>query len=191
MSSVNTLSQRGLIFDIGLADWKQLPWPCVDSSPLYPGDDKMDVRNHDIETLKDLIKTTIDSVDGYRSAAEDADSRQFQSIFFERASERQAVAEELRQHVRTLGGDPQDDGSILAGAHRAFMDLRDAVTGSDDQAVIAEVERGEDHIKAKFEDALQDGDLGTETRSMISQCYESVKSGHDQMRDLKNGMRAT
>lgn len=150
----------------------------------------MDIRNHDIETVNDLIKTTIDSVDGYRSAAEDADSGQFQSIFFERANERQRVAEELRQHVRSLGGDPQDDGSILAGAHRAFMNLRDAVTGRDDQAIIAEVERGEDHIKEKFEAAMQDGNLGTETRSLISRCYDSVKSGHDQMRDLNNGMRA-
>ncbi len=150
----------------------------------------MDTRHHDIETVNDLIKTTIDSVDGYRSAAESADSGQFQSIFFERANERQRVAEELRVHVRALGGEPEDDGSILAGAHRAFMNLRDAVTGLDDQAVIAEVERGEDHIKAKFETALEDNNLGTETRTLISQGYDSVKSGHDQMRDLKNGMRA-
>lgn len=151
----------------------------------------MEARNHDIETVNDLIKTTLDSVDGYRSAAEDADSNQFQSIFFERANERQHVADDLRQHVRSLGGDPQDDGSVLAGAHRAFMNLRDAVTGSDDEAIIAEVERGEDHIKAKFETALEDRNLTTETRSFISQCYDSIKSGHDQMRDLKHGMRAT
>ena len=150
----------------------------------------MDTRHHDIETVNDLIKTTIDSVDGYRSAAESADSGQFQSIFFERANERQRVAEELRVHVRSLGGEPEDDGSILAGAHRAFMNLRDAVTGLDDDAIVAEVERGEDHIKAKFETALEDNDLGTETRTLISQGYDSVKSGHDQMRDLKNGMRA-
>lgn len=151
----------------------------------------MDSRDHDIETINGLIKTTIDSVDGYRSAAQDATNNQFQSIFFERANEREKVAEDLRQHVRSLGGDPQDDGSILAGAHRAFMNLRDAVTGTDDEAVIAEVERGEDHIKEKFETALQDGNLSTDTRSKISECYESVKSGHDQMRDLKHGLNAT
>ena len=150
----------------------------------------MDARNHDIGIVNDLIKTTIDSVDGYRSAAEDANNNQFQVIFSERANERQHVADELRQHVRSFGGDPQDDGSILAGAHRAFMDLRDAITGRDDKAVIAEVERGEDHIKAKFESALEDVNLGTETRTLISKCYDSVKSGHDQMRDLKHGMSA-
>ncbi len=150
----------------------------------------MESRHYDIETVNQLIKTTIDSVDGYRSAAEAADSQQFQSIFFERANERQQVADQLRNHVRSLGGDPEDDGSLAAGAHRMFMSLRDAITGSDDQAVVAEVERGEDYIKAKFEAALEDGNLGMETRTMISQCYDSVKSGHDQMRDLKNGMRA-
>ena len=148
----------------------------------------MDTRHHDIETVNDLIKTTIDSVDGYRSAAESADSGQFQSIFFERANERQRVAEELRVHVRSLGGEPEDDGSILAGAHRAFMNLRDAVTGLDDQAVIAEVERGEDHIKAKYEDALTENVLSTETMGIVRECFTSVKSGHDQMRDMKHSL---
>jgi uncharacterized protein (TIGR02284 family) len=150
----------------------------------------MEADNHDIETMNDLIKATIDSVDGYRSAAGDANSNQFQAIFQERANERQNVADELRQHVRALGGEPEDDGSILAGAHRVFMNLRDAITGLDDQAVVAEVERGEDYIKAKFETALEDHNLSTDTRTLISRCYESVKSGHDQMRDLKHGMGA-
>ena len=151
----------------------------------------MDSQNHDIDTVNDLIKTTIDSVDGYRSAGEDANSGQFQSIFFERANERKDIADRLSQHVRQLGGDPKDSGSIVAGAHRAFMNLRDAVTGTDDKAIVAEVERGEDHIKEQFEMAMIDNDLSTETKTLISQCYDSVKQGHDQMRDLKNGLQGS
>lgn len=150
----------------------------------------MHTINHEIETVNTLIKTTIDSIDGYRSAAEDASSGQFQSIFLERANERQKVADTLRQYVRTLGGEPEDDGSLAAGAHRMFMNLRDAVTGSDDQSVVAEVERGEDYIKAKFEAAMEDVNLGAPTRSVVSQCYDSVRVGHDQMRDLKHGLSA-
>ena len=145
---------------------------------------------NDIETVNDLIKTTIDSVDGYRSAAEDADSRQFSSVFFDRANERQEVVTRLQQHVRSLGGEATDSGSLAAGAHRTFMNLRDALTGTDDKAVIAEVERGEDHIKAKFENALSEADLGNDTRSIISECYQSVKSGHDQMSNLKHSLNA-
>ena len=151
--------------------------------------------NHDIDTLNGLIKTTIDSVDGYRAAADDADSSQYQSIFFKRADERKAVADRLQQHVRQLGGSPTDSGSIIAGAHRAFMGLRDAITGADDTAIVAEVERGEDHIKERFEDALNDSALSPATAELVRDCYGSVRQGHDQMRDLKkaleNGPSAT
>ena len=71
------------------------------------------------------------------------------------------------------------------------MNLRDAVTGTDDKAIVAEVERGEDHIKEQFEMAMIDNDLSTETKTLISQCYDSVKQGHDQMRDLKNGLQGS
>lgn len=70
------------------------------------------------------------------------------------------------------------------------MNLRDAVTGTDDEAVVAEFERGEDYLKRKFEHALADVDLDGNTRSVISECYKSVKPGHDQMSNLKHGLNA-
>ncbi len=148
----------------------------------------MHESKYDVDTLNSLIKTTIDSVDGYRGAAEDVDNSQFQSMFFDRANERDGVVNELQTYVRSLGGDPVDSGSMVAGAHRVFMNIRDAVTGRDDTAVIAEVERGEDFIKEKYENALSDQDLSTAAKAHVSKCYESVKAGHDQMRDLKHGM---
>jgi uncharacterized protein (TIGR02284 family) len=146
----------------------------------------MTPNEREVDTLNGLIKTTIDSVDGYRSAAEDAKIGQYRSIFFDRANERSAVADQLQSHVRELGGEPTTNGSIAAGAHRAFMDLKSAITGNDDAAVVAEVERGEDHIKHKFEEAMSDNDISPETRAVIDRCYQSVKQGHDQMSELKH-----
>ncbi len=151
----------------------------------------MTPNEREVDTLNSLIKTTIDSVDGYRSAAEDAENGTYRSIFFDRANERSAVADRLQAYVRELGGEPNTDGSVAAGAHRAFMDLKSAVTGKDDTAVVAEVERGEDLIKHKFEEAMSDSDLSPETRSVIDSCYKSVKEGHDQMSQLKHRLQAT
>ena len=80
---------------------------------------------------------------------------------------------------------------MLASAHRTFLDLQAAVTGRDDKAVVDEVERGEDYIVSKFEPALRDGELAPETRTAIQSAFGSVKTGHDQMRDLKHSMEAT
>ncbi len=143
-------------------------------------------NTHDIDTLNSLITSTIDSVDGYRKAGEDSASGQFQPIFFSRASERKNVAEKLQDEVRILGGEPADDGSLIGAVDRAFMTLREVVSSDDEKAIIAEVERGEDKIKAKFEKALADGDISESTRTTISGAYESVRAGHDQMRDLKH-----
>jgi uncharacterized protein (TIGR02284 family) len=91
--------------------------------------------------------------------------------------------------VARLGGNPEDDGTVLAGAHRMFLNLKSMMTGQDDKAIVNEVEAGEDHIKAKFEDALGDMKLSPAVRSVIESCYSSVKAGHDQMRDIKHSMQ--
>jgi uncharacterized protein (TIGR02284 family) len=150
----------------------------------------MTPNEREVETLNDLIKTTIDSVDGYRSAAEDAENGEYRSIFFDRANERSNVADQLQAYVRELGGEPNTDGSIAAGAHRAFMGLKAAITGNDDKAIVAEVERGEDVIKHKFEEAMSDSELSPEARTVIDRCYQSVKEGHDQMSNLKHRLQA-
>lgn len=148
----------------------------------------MTESSHDIRTLNGLIATTIDSVDGYTEAAKDSDNNRFGTMFTSRASERRQVTTKLQQEVTRLGGNPEDDGTVLAGAHRVFLNLKAAVTGKDDKAIVNEVEAGEDHIKAKFEDALEDSELSPQVRAIVQECYGSVKQGHDEMRDLKHSM---
>lgn len=145
----------------------------------------MTETSHDIRTLNGLIATTLDSVDGYTTAAEDADNSSYRQAFLSRAAERRGVVQVLQNEVSRLGGNPEDDGTALAGAHRAFLNLKAAVTGKDDQAIVNEVERGEDHIKAKFDNALQDGELSGPVLAAIRSAYESVRAGHDEMRNLK------
>ena len=145
--------------------------------------------NSGVTILNTLTATLIDSVNGYRDAAEDAGTS-FQQIFRERADERSRLAEDLRAEVRRLGGNPEDDGSLMGKAHQRFMDLKAAITGRDDKAIINEVERGEDYLKEKFETALNNADLQPDSRSVVERVYQSVRQGHDQISNLKHGMEA-
>ena len=144
-----------------------------------------------ISTLNTLIATTIDSITGYEDSAQNVDNERFREIFRQRANERQQIVEQLRSEVRRLGGEPEDGGSFMGKAHQRFEDLKAAITGRDEKAIINEVERGEDYLKDKWQTALQSGELKGESHDLVERLYQSVKSGHDQMSQLKHGMEAS
>ena len=144
-----------------------------------------------ISTLNSLIATTIDSINGYEDSAQNVDNERFREIFRQRANERQDVVQQLRAEVRRLGGNPEDDGSFLGKAHQRFEDLKAAITGRDEKSIINEVERGEDYLKEKFETALKGETLSGECRAAVERAYQSVRSGHDQMSQLKHGLEAS
>jgi uncharacterized protein (TIGR02284 family) len=148
-------------------------------------------KDHDVKVVNTLITTTIDSANGFERSAEDADAARFKSMFQEFASERRQVVSQLQELVRSLGGEPNDDGSLKADLHRRWVDLRDAIQGDGDKEVIEEVERGEDYIKEKYEAALEDDKLSPETRRIITEAYQSVRRGHDRASQLKRSMSGT
>ncbi len=147
-----------------------------------------DRNDHAVDVLNGLIKTTLDSVNGYREAAENADRSQYKGMFADRAMKREQLARELQEEVRMLGGEPKDEQSMAGKMHNKFVDLKNALTGGSDKAVIDEVERGEDHIRDKFKDALDDNDLPPQLRSKVERFYQSVKADHDEVSRIKHAL---
>jgi uncharacterized protein (TIGR02284 family) len=148
----------------------------------------MQTHDHAVKVLNGLIETTLDSANGYRDAAESIDRSDCKTLFAERAAGRQVLVAKLQNEVRTFGGEPDTDQSLLGKAHNKFVELKSAVTGGSDKAVIDEVERGEDVIKAKYERALRDDDLPQSARELIQQAYGAIKSEHDDISRLKHQM---
>jgi len=152
----------------------------------------MATHESDIDTLNSLIETTIDSADGYAQAAETATEAggndDLVAMFHRFGSERQTVVADLRAQVVALGGTPEDDGSLLAGAHRSFLKLK-SMFGSSRERIIEEVESGEDKIKHEYEAAMKK-DLSPATHGIINKAYGSVRKGHDTVRDMKLAYKA-
>jgi uncharacterized protein (TIGR02284 family) len=145
--------------------------------------------NTDLSKLDDLIVTTIDSVKGYDHAADHAAAARYADMFRALATERRSVVATLQEQSRVLGGTPSDFGSAAATLHRRFEDLRRALGGGD-EAIVKEVERGEDYLKEEFERALRDTGISVETRAIMDGCYAMVKRGHDEVSRLKHQLAA-
>ena len=144
----------------------------------------------DNTVLDTLVATLTDSDNGYGDSGENIEDGRLKQLFLESAEERARVAEDLRAEVRRLGADPNDDGSLAGKTHQVFLDLKAAVTGRDDKAIINEVERGEDYLKEKFETALASDSLSAETRGAIDRAAQSVRKGHDKVSQMKHAMEA-
>ena len=142
----------------------------------------------DTAALNTLISTLIDSVNGYQKAAADTDNTRYAEMFNARAQERQAVITKLQAIVARLGGNPEDDGTTAGAIHRGWINLKEAVLGRDDEAIVNSVESGEDYLKEKFETVLNHKDLPPEARAAVDEAWQSVKAGHDQMSNLKHSI---
>jgi len=145
---------------------------------------------HDLDILNNLIEVTLDSAHGYEDASKDTKNPYFKTLFGKRAIERKQVTAELQTEVRRLlGGKPATAGTTAGKAHRAFMNLKAAVTGSD-KGIVNSVESGEDHIKKEYDEAMADQALSMPALDLVRRMYVSIKAGHDEMRDLKHHMEA-
>lgn len=137
-----------------------------------------------ISTLNTLIETCEDGAKGFRTAAEGVNDRSIRDLFNTYASERERFAGELQSEVRKLGGTPEDGGSVSGALHRGWTNIKSAVTGRSDSAIVAEAERGEDVAVESYQKALQ-ADLPADVRAIVQRQFMQVKAAHDRVRDLE------
>lgn len=142
-----------------------------------------------ISTLNNLIETCRDGQNGFQTAAGGVESSDLKVLFHGYAQQRATFVGELQDEVRRLGGDPEDAGSVAASLHRGWINLKSAVTGKDDAAIITECERGEDSAVANYRDALGT-DLPANVRSIVERQFGEVKEAHDRVRSLEKSNKA-
>ena len=141
-----------------------------------------------ISTLNDLIETSKDGEHGFKTCAENVKDMQLKQLFTAAAQRCAEGAKELQEQVRLLGGDPDEHSSVAGTLHRAWVDIKAAITGKDEQAVLEECERGEDVAKKTYEKAVAKG-LPDNIRSIVQRHYQGVVENHDRVRDLRNRYR--
>ncbi|HSH72633.1 MAG TPA: PA2169 family four-helix-bundle protein [Methylophilaceae bacterium] len=141
-----------------------------------------------ITILNNLIETSKDGEEGFRSSAENINDGLLKSFFLRRSLEVAGSAKELQEVVRSLGGEPETTASITGSLHRRWVDIKTAITSNDNLAVLNEVERGEDvALKAYKEAVVQD--LPVYVRDIVQKQLEGVQRNHDEVKALRDHAR--
>jgi uncharacterized protein (TIGR02284 family) len=140
-----------------------------------------------IATLNDLIETSRDGEEGFRTCADAVNNAQLKQTFEQAASRCAQAVSELQAKVRSLGGDPERRSSLSGSLHRAWVDIKSTITGMDEAAILAECERGEDVAKKAYEDALSK-DLPADLRAMVERQYQGLIQHRDRVRQLRGAV---
>ena len=141
-----------------------------------------------VDNIQKLHQANIDSVEGFREAAEQLDDAKLASEFRNWSEQRHRQAEELAEIAQRNGELVDVETSWLADLHRAYTSLRSAVSSNDKYAILAEAERGEDHIKQAYEDVLKDTP-GSAVNDLLQKQYAQVKATHDEVRDRRDACK--
>jgi uncharacterized protein (TIGR02284 family) len=136
------------------------------------------------DTLNGLLETLRDGENGFRTAADAVDEPELKRLFLSLSSQRGEFASELEAELLRLGKDPADRGHVLGAIHRGWINLKAAVTGKDEGAIVSEAERGEDVAVRNYREALQKG-LPADIQQVVERQYVQIQDAHDQVRSLE------
>ena len=137
-----------------------------------------------VSTLNSLIEINRDGQKGFQEAAEKIETPQIKEFCLEQSRARARFVGDLQPQVRSLGGDPENTGSVAGAAHRVWMDLKSALGGGD-HAILAASETGEDYAVKEYKKAL-DETLPAPVRDLVEVQFQDIKQAHDKVKGMRD-----
>ena len=117
------------------------------------------ITNEEIEKdLNDLVVINNDRIQGYEKAVEDIKDSDLDDLFRHFIIQSQGFRSQLADHIVRIDGLGVSDATssdIGSKIHRAWIDIKSAVTGKDRSTVLSSVEFGENAAIEAYQSAIQ------------------------------------
>lgn len=136
------------------------------------------VVNHMIEVLNERIL-------GYRKAGDNVNDTEARSVFTEYSMQAERFADELIPFTDKFSKD--DLGTRAHGdAFRFWMDMKSAITNGSKNAMIEASKTGEDAAIRNYEEALENKELSSEIRGILSRQLSEIKTAKSRIDSMKS-----
>ena len=135
--------------------------------------------------LNELVETLKDGQKGYADAMTDVEDSKLKETFKKYAVQRAGFITEIEDQMFKMDLKPDEGSSVTGTVHRAWIDLKSALTSKDNKAVLNECERGEDYAVKAYQTALKAQDLPGTLKSVIEKQYQGVQAAHNDIKSLR------
>lgn len=147
-------------------------------------------KDKTIEALNSLIVINNDRIEGYKTAASEAQETDLKKLFADLSQTSIECRKELVAEVNKLGGTPEEGTKVTGKFFRAWMDVKAALTGNDRKTILDSCEYGEDVALQTYKKVLVqehiDGDVSEQV--MLNKQYALLKSDHNKVKQLRDSM---
>lgn len=131
--------------------------------------------------LTDLLNLNRTSTKGYQEAAEEVKNPELKSQLSQYSQQRASFVSDLERYARQYGIDASGSNTVeslatdaAAAVHRGWINIKSAVTGQDDSAVLEAAETGEAAALKGYETALSATDLPADVQSVLQKQHGEV-----------------
>ncbi|KAA9339803.1 PA2169 family four-helix-bundle protein [Hymenobacter busanensis] len=147
--------------------------------------------------FNDLVEINRTGAKGYQEAAEGVSNPQLKSELSKLSQQRAQFASELEQQARSIGVEaPSQEGTIegaitdaAAAVHRGWINIKSAVTGQNDSAILGECETGDKVALEAYETALKSQSIPAQLSSVIQKQHGEILAAKNQVTQWKASNR--
>lgn len=145
------------------------------------------------EVLNDLVKINNDRIEGYDKAIREIENKEpdLVRIFEQMKEQSDDCASDLKALIMNTGGTVATGTTTMGKIYRSWMDLKITFSGNDRKTVLESCEFGEDAAQKAYKMGLEEEDLTTQARALISSQKNELKTSHDEIKRLRDQQKAT
>ena len=140
-----------------------------------------------VDDLNDLVKINNDRMQGYEKAIDDNKDPQLDDLFRHYVIQSQNFRSQLADHIVRIDGLAVSDATstdITSKLHRAWIDIKSALTGKDRSTVLSSVEFGESAAVEAYEDAIEKDHIPAYIKEDLQKQLTELKASHDKIKSM-------
>ncbi|WP_020605966.1 ferritin-like domain-containing protein [Spirosoma spitsbergense] len=140
-----------------------------------------------VDDLNDLVKINNDRMQGYEKAIEDNEDPQLDDLFRHYVIQSQNFRSQLAEHIVRIDGLAVSDVTstdTTSKLHRAWIDIKSALTGKDRDSVLSSVEFGESAAVEAYEDAIENDKIPAYIKEDLEKQLTELKVSHAKIKSM-------
>lgn len=146
---------------------------------------RIKTNENNVNLLQNIIEKNYDARKGYKKAMMDISNPELKNFMQQQARQRSGFTTAIDQEIRNLGNTPQENGSMAASLHRAWIDIKSRVANNADEIILEEIIRGEKAKVREYKGALKNNLLAPQTHDLLQSQLEAIKNTLKYVKNLE------